>query len=92
MSTHSVAPLRRRRVRLAGAAVVSLVLTAPTRAAAQDVIEGETTVVNVRETDGRLGPLVTTLVTLGAGTLLATILFWWMTRPKRRHPGGTSHG
>ena len=54
--------------------------------------EGETTVVNLRETDGRLGPLVTTLVTLGAGTLLATMVFWWMTRPKRRQPGGTPHG
>ncbi len=59
---------------------------------AQDVIEGETTVVNLRETDGRLGPLVTTLVVMGACTLLATIVFWWMTRPKRQQPGGTSHG
>jgi hypothetical protein len=59
--------------------------------AAQDVIEGETTVVNLRETDSRLGPLVASLVGLGVAALLATIIFWWLTRP-RRTPERTQHG
>lgn len=67
----------------------SLYLATPV--AAQDVIEGETTVVNLRETDGRLGPLVTTLIALGVGTLLATIVFWFMTRPGR-HAERTPNG
>lgn len=47
------------------------------------VIEGETEIVNVRETDGRLGPLIFTLVGLGVVTLAGTLGFWWLTRPKR---------
>ena len=47
------------------------------------VDEGETQIINVRETDGRLGPLVFTLVALGCLTLVATVLFWWLTRPGR---------
>lgn len=52
------------------------------------VDEGESEVVNIRETDGRLGPLIAILVALGVVTLLATIAFWWATRPARRvnHP------
>ena len=33
-----------------------------------------------------------TLVAMGAGALFATMLFWWMTRPKRRHPERTTNG
>lgn len=44
--------------------------------------EGESQVVNIRETDDRLGPLVFGLVGLGAATLVATIIFWWLTRPR----------
>ncbi len=47
------------------------------------VIEGETEIVNIRETDGRLGPLIFTLIALGVVTLLGTLSFWWLTRPKR---------
>lgn len=46
------------------------------------VIEGETEIVNIRETDGRLGPLIFTLVGLGIVTLIGTLSFWWLTRPK----------
>jgi hypothetical protein len=46
--------------------------------------EGETQVVNIRETDGRLGPLVFTLVALGCTSLVATIGFWWLTRVPRQ--------
>ena len=48
--------------------------------------EGETQIVNVRETDGRLGPLVYTLVALGCITLVSTAVFWWLTRPSRVQP------
>lgn len=47
------------------------------------VDEGETQIINIRETDGRLGPLVFTLVALGCTVLLATAIFWWLTRPAR---------
>lgn len=79
---------------MAGAVVltsVGLLWASTLPLAAQDVIEGETTVVNIRETDGRLGPLVTSLVGLGAAALFATVVFWWMTRP-RRTPERTQHG
>lgn len=46
------------------------------------VTEGQVEVVNVRETDGRLGPLVVTLTTLGVIALAATAAFWWATRPR----------
>jgi hypothetical protein len=51
------------------------------------VDEGDTQVVNIRETDGRLGPLVFTLVALGCTSLVATIVFWWLTRVPRRASG-----
>jgi hypothetical protein len=47
------------------------------------VDEGDVEIVNIRETDGRLGPLVFTLVALGCITLIATIVFGWLTRPKQ---------
>lgn len=47
------------------------------------VDEGETQIINIRETDGRLGPLVFTLVALGCTSLVATAIFWWLTRPRR---------
>lgn len=59
------------------------------------VDEGETQIINIRETDGRLGPLVFTLVALGCVSLVATAIFWWLTRPRRMHHVGpnsaTSH-
>lgn len=45
--------------------------------------EGETEVVNIRDTDSRLEPIVFGLVGLGIVTLIATIGFWWLTRPRR---------
>ena len=47
------------------------------------VTEGDLEVISVRETDPTLGPLVTTLVALGVASLLATTIFWWLTRPTR---------
>lgn len=52
------------------------------------VNEGETQIINIRETDSRLGPLVFVLLALGAATLVATVVFWWLTSPRRnRHIG-----
>ncbi len=50
------------------------------------VIEGESEIVNIRETDGRLGPLVFALVALGIVTIIGTVVFWWLTRPNAREP------
>jgi len=47
------------------------------------VIEGNTEIVNIRETDQRLGPLVWTLVALGLASLIGTFVFWYLTRPSR---------
>jgi hypothetical protein len=47
------------------------------------VDEGDIEIVNIRETDARLGPLVFTLVGLGCATLMVTIVFWWLTRPRQ---------
>ena len=60
------------------------VLSALDSVAAQ-VDEGETQIINIRETDGRLGPLVYTLLGLGCVSLFATIAFWWLTRPHREN-------
>jgi len=68
-------------VKLVGAARVSIVDLWSSFASQVD--EGETEIVNIRETDGRLGPLIATLVALGVVTLLATIFYWWLTRPAR---------
>lgn len=58
----------------------------------QQVDEGDVDVVNIRETDGRLGPLILLLVILGAVTLLATVGYWWATRPSRRTEPQTFQG
>ena len=50
-------------------------------AVSAQVDEGSVEVVNLRETDGRLGPLILALVILGAVTLCATAMYWWATRP-----------
>lgn len=47
------------------------------------VSEGEVEIVNVRETDPTLGPLVGTLVALGVATLVVTVVYWFVTRPAR---------
>lgn len=47
------------------------------------VTEGEITSVAVRDTDGRLDQLVFALIGLGCVALLATLVFWWLTRPSR---------
>lgn len=52
-------------------------------AVSAQVDEGETQIINIRETDGRLGPLVFVLVALGCASLLSTAIFWWLTRPRR---------
>ncbi len=51
--------------------------------AASQVDAGDVEVVNVREADGRLGPLIIILVALGILTLVATAMYWWTTRPSR---------
>ncbi len=61
----------------------SLALTNAVLALQGQVDEGGTQVVNIRETDTRLGPLVYTLIGLGIAALVATIVFWWVTRPQR---------
>lgn len=45
--------------------------------------EGRLDVVTVREQDERLGPLINGLIGLGIVALVATALYWWMTRPGR---------
>ena len=55
------------------------------------VSEGEVEIVNVRETDPTLGPLVGTLVALGVATLVLTVVYWFMTRPARSK-GEQQHG
>ncbi len=68
--------------------VVSVILAAPPLAllaAMTQVDEGETQIINIRETDGRLGPLVFILVALGCISLASTAIFWWLTRPRRAH-------
>lgn len=58
----------------------------------QQVDEGDVNVVNIRETDGRLGPLILILVILGVVTLLATVGYWWATRPPRTTEPQPSQG
>ncbi len=60
-----------------------LALTNGLLAVQGQVDEGGTQVVNIRETDSRLGPLVFTLIGLGVAALVATVVFWWLTRPQR---------
>ena len=47
------------------------------------VTEGDVEVLNVREVDERLGPLVSGLVGLGIASFVLTALYWWFTRPRR---------
>lgn len=61
-------------------------------AIATQVDEGNVEVVNIRETDSRLGPLIAMLVALGVVTLLATVTYWWATRPARTHHPHTVEG
>lgn len=56
------------------------------------VDQGETQIINVRETDARLGPLVFTLIALGCACLVATAVFWWLTRPRRLVAATTQQG
>ena len=46
------------------------------------VTEGDVEVLNVREVDERLGPLVLSLVGLGIAALILTTIYWWFTRPR----------
>ena len=55
------------------------------------VSEGEVEIINVRETDPTLGPLVGTLVALGVATLVVTVVYWFVTRPARSK-GEQQHG
>lgn len=52
--------------------------------AGAQISEGEVEVVNVRETDPTLGPLVATLIGLGSAALVATLGFWYFTRPSAK--------
>lgn len=56
-----------------------------TISAAAQVESGDIQVITIRETDGRLGPLVFTLVGLGCVALVSTMVFWWFTRPVRHN-------
>ncbi len=47
------------------------------------VIEGEREVVNIRDTNDRLGPLIFGLIVLGVVTLIGTLIFWFLTRPRK---------
>jgi len=47
-----------------------------------EVDEGNSQVVSIRETDAALEPLIFSLVGLGVLTLVATVAFWWVTRPR----------
>ncbi len=60
--------------------------------AVAQVDEGDVEVVNIRETDGRLGPLVFVLVALGVVTLIATAMYWWATRPSHTIEVETTKG
>ena len=51
------------------------------------VTEGDVEVLNVREVDERLGPLINGLVALGVASLVLTVLYWWFTRPRRQIEG-----
>ena len=48
------------------------------------VIEGDSEVVNVRDTDGRLGFLILVLIALGIVAIVGTVVFWWLTRPSQQ--------
>lgn len=57
------------------------------------VDEGDQQIINIRETSA-LGPLLYGLIALGLLTLVATTIFWWLTRPSKQldqppMPGGT---
>lgn len=64
---------------------IGLAISKIERVAAQvegDVSGGTTEVVSIRDTDGRLGPLVSTLFILGVVSLVCTVVYWFLTRPK----------
>lgn len=46
------------------------------------VDEGDSEIITLRDTNSELGTLVTALIVLGIITLVATVVFWWLTRPK----------
>ncbi len=46
------------------------------------VIEGETEIVNIRETNSSLSALIFALILLGVLSILGTVVFGWFTRPK----------
>jgi len=46
------------------------------------VIEGETEVVNIRDTNSSLGTLIFGLALLGVLAIVGTVVFGWLTRPK----------
>lgn len=46
------------------------------------VDEGDSEIITIRDTNSELGTLVTALIVLGIVTLVATAVFWWLTRPK----------
>lgn len=50
------------------------------------VIEGETSVVNVRDTDSSLSTLIYALVVLGLIAVVGTVVFGWFTRPRSMEP------
>jgi hypothetical protein len=81
----SIATIRSARRLVVFAVIASTGVLGTLGSVAAQVDEGETQIINIRETDGRLGPLVYTLIGLGCASLLATIGFWWLTRPRREN-------
>lgn len=74
--------------------VVITVVGAQLNTLLSQVDEGDQEIINIRETSS-LGPLLYGLIGLGILTLVATVLFWWFTRPPKLAltpppiPGGT---
>lgn len=46
------------------------------------VTEGDVEILNVREVDERLGPLINGLIGLAVASFVLTVLYWWFTRPR----------
>jgi len=64
----------------------------PVVAFLSQVDDGESDTFTIRETSSSLGPLLTALIVLGVCTLIATAVFWRLTRPNPDINLGESDG